>query len=460
MKDLTHGSPLKLIAGFAVSLLAANLMSQVYSLVDSMMVGRLVSTDAIGAISASSQIIGLVNSLTGGLISGCGIVLGRCFGGGDHSRLRHCMANILYLVGILSVIAVAVLLPAMRPMLIGTHTPEILLPMATDYSYIIVLSLPLALFGSAFGSAFRSLGDSRTPLLTSLIGGAANVGFNAFFIMVLRVGTAGAALGTACSYATSLLLNLLFFFKRLPLLRVRRADAGWDFRELGRLFLTGLPVGMQNSITSVSGLILQSAVNRQGVEAVTAFATSGKITGVIWTLIATFETTLIFYAAQNRGAGDLTRIRQGVRQTSYLTFGMMAVITLVVFLSGDRLFIPFVGEEPTLLAIAETYCQRQLMFFPFMVMLSMLRGAVQGMGYTFPAVACGVVELASRFVVTRLATNLDALMFAGPAAWVFTTLFLSILYPVLLRHLRRHLAMEAMAKRNMTGSGVPCAAEK
>lgn len=460
MKDLTHGSPIRLIAGFAISLLAANLMSQIYSLADSMMVGRLVSPDAIGAISASSEILGLVNSLTGGLIGGCGIVLGRYFGGGNRAALRHCMANILYLVGVISLVAVAVLLPIMHPLLIATHTPHVLIPMAIDYSYIIVFSLPVAFFGNALGSAFRSLGDSRTPLLTSLIGGAANVGFNAFFMIVLRLGISGAALGTACSYATSLLLNILFFFRRLPLLRVRCVDAGWDFRELGRLFFTGLPVGMQNSITSVSGLILQSAVNRQGVEAVTAFATSGKITGVTWTLIATLETTLIFYAAQNRGAGDLPRIRQGVRQTSYLTFGMMAVLTLLVFLSGDRLFVPFVGEDPILLSIAGTYCRRQLMFFPFMVMLSMLRGAVQGMGYTFPAVACGVVELTSRFVVTRLAKTLDGLMFAGPAAWVFTTLFLTVLYPVLLRHLRRHLAAEEAAKQHMGAREEPCVARK
>lgn len=442
MRDLTRGKPLGLIATFAVSLLAANLMSQIYSLVDSVMVGRLVAPEGIGAIDATGNIIGVASSLGGGIISGFGITLGRYWGAGQADKLRRVMANIWYLTTAMSLLLMVLVALTLRPMLRLTHVPEELLPMALDYTYIVIYSMPLSFFGGVFGTAFRSLGDSKTPLLTSLVGGAVNVGYNYLFMRVVPLGIAGAAIGTALSAGTSLLLNLFFFFRRLPMLRVRRADARPLFGEMGRLFLVGFPVGLQNSITGISGIVLQDAINRQGMAAVTGVATGNKIVGMIWVMIATLETTLIFYAAQNRGALEVGRIRQGMRQTAFVTLAMMAVITLGVNLLGKRLFVPFVGHDEALLTIAADLTRTQLWFFPFMVMLSMLRGTVQGMGYTAPAAICGVMELTARFIVSRMAKTLRTLYFAGPAAWVLTTLFLAVLYPFLLHRLNRRVADE------------------
>lgn len=442
MRDLTRGKPLGLIATFAVSLLAANLMSQIYSLVDSVMVGRLVAPEGIGAIDATGNIIGVASSLGGGIISGFGITLGRYWGAGQADKLRRVMANIWYLTTAMSLLLMVLVALTLRPMLRLTHVPEELLPMALDYTYIVIYSMPLSFFGGVFGTAFRSLGDSKTPLLTSLVGGAVNVGYNYLFMRVVPLGIAGAAIGTALSAGTSLLLNLFFFFRRLPMLRVRRADARPLFGEMGRLFLVGFPVGLQNSITGISGIVLQDAINRQGMAAVTGVATGNKIVGMIWVMIATLETTLIFYAAQNRGALEVGRIRQGMRQTAFVTLAMMAVIALGVNLLGKRLFVPFVGHDEALLTIAADLTRTQLWFFPFMVMLSMLRGTVQGMGYTAPAAICGVMELTARFIVSRMAKTLRALYFAGPAAWVLTTLFLAVLYPFLLHRLNRRVADE------------------
>lgn len=442
MRDMTQGKPLRIIFSFAVSLLAANLMTAIYSLVDSMMVGRLVASAGIGAIGATGNIIGVANSLGGGIISGFGITLGRYWGAGQKDKLRRVMANIWYLTTAMSLLLMVTVALTLRPMLRLTHVPEELLPMALDYTYIVVYSMPLSLFGGVLGTAFRSLGDSKTPLLTSLVGGAANVGYNYLFMRVIPLGIAGAAVGTALSAGTSLLLNLFFFFRRLPMLWVRRADARPLFGEMGRLFLVGFPVGLQNSITSISSIILQDAINRQGMAAVTGVATGNKIVGMIWVMIATIETTLIFFAAQNRGALEVGRIRQGMRETAFATLAMMAVITLAVDLLGERLFVPFVGHDEELLSIAADMVRTQLWFFPFMVMLSMLRGTVQGMGHTAPAAICGVMELTARFVVSRAAKTLRALYFAGPAAWVLTTLFLVALYPVLLRRLYRRVEDE------------------
>lgn len=442
MRDLTQGKPLRLISAFAVSLLAANLMSQIYNLVDSMMVGTLVAPEGIGAIGSTSSITGMASSLGGGVISGFGIVIGRHWGAGQGDKLRRTMANIWYLTGLISLVLTATIALSLRFMLRLTHVPEGLFSMALDYTYVVVFSLPLSFFSSVLGTSFRSLGDSRTPLLTSLIGGAANVGYNFFFLRIVPLGIVGAAVGTICSAATSLALNLVFFYRRLQMLHFGSADARPAPKEMGRLFLVGFPVGLQNSITSISSLILQEAVNRQGMTAVTGVATGNKLMGMIWGVIATIETTLIFFAAQNRGAGDVGRIRQGIRQTSCLTLGIMGVITLVVMLCGERLFVPFVGHDETLLSIAAELVRIQLCFFPFMVMLSMLRGTVQGMGYTAPAAICGVMELTARLVVSRVAKTLWGLYFAGPAAWVLTTLFLTVLYPFILRHLRRRVETE------------------
>ena len=456
MHDMTQGKPLRVIFSFAVSLLAANLMAAVYSLVDSVMVGRLVASEGIGAIGATASIVSTVSTFGGGIVSGCGIVLGRYWGAGQKDRLRHTMANIWYLTAVMSLILTVGFVLLLRPLLRLTHVPEELAPMALSYTYIIICTMPLSFIGNVFGTAFRSLGDSKTPLLTSLIGGAANVGYNYLFMRLIPLGIAGAAIGTACSTGTSLLLNLFFFCRRLPLLRVRRAEAGLEMREIGRLFLVGFPVGLLNSVTSISSVILQDAVNRQGSAAVTGFATGDKVVGITWTAIMTIETTLIFFDAQNRGAGNIGRIRQGLRQTSFVMLGVMAVVTLMVDLLGWRLFVPFVGQDEALLSIATEMARTQLCFFPFMVMLAMFRGTVQGMGYTAPAAICGVVELIARLIVSRVATTVRGLYFAGPAAWVLTTLFLVALYPVLLRRLYRRVEDEkrlrALSESAATGS--------
>ena len=457
MRDMTQGKPLRIIFSFAVSLLAANLMTALYSLVDSMMVGRLVASEGIGAIGATSSIVATVSTFGSGIVSGCGIMLGRYWGAGQKDRLRHTMANIWYLTAAMSLLLTLSFALTLRPLMRLTHVPEELAPMALTYTYIIICSMPLSFVGNVLGTAFRSLGDSRTPLLTSLIGGAANVGFNYIFMRVVPLGIAGAAIGTACSAGTSLVLNLIFFCRRLPLLRVRRVDAGLEMREVGRLFLVGFPVGLLNSVTSISSVILQDAINRQGMAAVTGVATGNKIMGMIWVMIATIETTLIFFAAQNRGALEVGRIRQGMRETAFATLAMMAVITLAVNLLGERLFVPFVGHDEVLLSIAADMVRTQLWFFPFMVMLSMLRGTVQGMGYTAPAAICGVMELTARFVVSRAAKTLRALYFAGPAAWVLTTLFLAVLYPFLLRRLNKRLENEKVLRA--LSLGAPAAAE-
>lgn len=439
MKDLTKGTPLKLIIGFAVSLLAANMLGQLYAFVDSIMVGRLVSSNAIGAISATNPLIGVVTTLNGGIANGFGIVLGRYFGASDTGKLRRAMANALYLTGVISGLSVAILLSSMNRLLIWSNTPAELVDMAGQYARIIILSQPVSLFGGVLGVAFRSLGDSKTPLFTSMAGGAMNVCYNFLFIAVFRCGIAGAAYGTACSCATNLLLNACFFRARLPMLRITRADAGVDLREMRRLLFTGLPIGLQSSITNIGMIILQSAVNRHGAAAVTGIATGEKIVGLIWTIILTMETSLIFYTAQNRGAGNYPRIRQGVRQIALLTFGMVALLTLGVFLGGKYLFMPFVGNDAELLDIAATFARMQLCFFPFMVLLCVLRGAVQGMGYTFSTVICGCIELGSRILIIGFAQNLETLILASPAAWILTTAFLAVLYPVLLRRLKKKL---------------------
>ena len=460
MRDLTRGKPLGLIVTFAVSLLAANLMSQIYSLVDSVMVGRLVAPEGIGAISATEGIVGVANSLGGGIVSGFGIALGRYWGAGQTDKLRRVMANIWYLTTVMSLLLMGAVALSLRPMLFLTHVPDALYPMALDYAYIVIYAMPFSFFSGVIGTAFRSLGDSRTPLLTSLVGGAVNVGYNYLFMRVIPLGIAGAAVGTACSAGTSLLLNIVFFLRRMPMLRVRRADARPLFGEMGRLFLVGFPVGLQNSITSISGIVLQDAVNRQGMAAVTGVATGNKIIGMIWVIIATLETTLIFFAAQNRGALEIGRIRQGMRQTSCLMMGLMAAITVAVDLLGERLFVPFVGHDEALLTIAADMTRTQLYFFPFMVMLSMLRGTVQGMGYTAPAAICGVMELTARFIVSRTAKTLRALYFAGPAAWVLTTLFLAVLYPFLLHRLNRRVENERALRALSPGATAPSGVEK
>lgn len=434
VKDLTRGNPTRLIISFALSIIASSALGYVYGMTDSLMVGWYVSTDALGAIGAASPFCDMIQGFVASAISGFSLLAGRIFGSGDHQRLRKLMANVIYLGGGMVLVATVICTVFCRSFVSWMNTPAGFVDLATTYLSVIMLGMPISAVSWVCGAMFRALGDSKTPLMISALCGALNVFFNFLFLAVFPMGIVGAAWGTLCASLTGAVLYLICFRRRMQMLHFGREDAGFSMPIVRQLLADGLPLGLLNSVVSIGALILQVAINGHGESVVTGINIGTKLLGIIWMIIQSFESAVVYFCAQNIGAGRADRVRGAVRRVLLICMGVGGICAALSIFFGRHFYVLYVGENEELIRYAATFIFIQVIFFPFMSMLCIWRGGLKGIGNTMPAVMCGVIELICRLAVSFLfSDNLMLLFFAGPAAWVTASIYLGISFPRALR---------------------------
>ena len=432
VRDLTKGRPTGVIASFAATMLLSSMMNYIYNFTDSLMVGWYVSPEALGAVSAVSSLSMVLNNLSTTIVSSFPILGGRFFGAGEHGQLKKMMANATYLTVIIVSVITAISLLILRPMVIWMNTPSELVDMSVAYMSIILLAKPFGAPSWLLGGMCRALGDTKTPLYVSLINGFGNVVFNFLFLVVFPMGIAGAALGTLCSAFTGSLIYLFVFKRRMQLLHFGRNEAHPSLSMMKRLLALGLPIGLESAITSVGSMMLQIAINGNGADAVTGIAVGGKILSFFWLFFSVFESALLNFSSQNIGAGEYLRVKQGIRNTLFVFLGIGAAFALLALTGIDRfVYMAFVKDNASILEISHNYYLTQIIFFPFIAMLFTWRAGLKAFGSTVPTLLCGVAELIARLLVSFFfADNLFMLFFAGPMAWVFSSVLVAILYPI------------------------------
>jgi Na+-driven multidrug efflux pump len=461
VRDLTKGGPTRLIISFACTMLLASMMNYIYNFTDSLMVGQFVNPDALGALSAASPFIMLINNLSFATLSGISIVIGQQFGAKDHNGMKRTMANAVYLTAVIIGVATVLSLIVCRPILEAMNTPDELLEMAVTYTSIIILAKPISAPSWLLSGLFRALGDAKTPVYISIINGFGNVVFNFLFLVVFPMGIAGAALGTLCASATGSLIYLIIFRRRMHLLHFGKEDAAISGEMIKRLLRIGIPLGLESSVTALSSLLLQTAVNGHGADVVTGIAIGGKPMSLFWIFFSVFESAMLAFCAQNIGAGQIERVRRGIRNTLLIYLIIGGVFFAFIISTLDQyLYMAFVGNNETILSYAHQYMMVQIAFFPCISILYAFRAGLKSFGSTVPTVLCGVIELIARVAVSVFfADNLMILFFAGPLAWLGTAIFLSVLYPIVCkRETKKILAQrtkEELLKREEIPTTLP-----
>ena len=434
-RSLTEGNPTKLITSFAFTVLLGSLMNYIYNFTDSLMVGWFVNTNALGAISAVSAPLQVLNNLSTTIISGFSIVAGHLYGAGDHTRLRSMMANAVYLTTGITLLVTIVSLILCRPLIHLVNTPEELCDMAEIYMSIIILAKPFAAPSWLLSSMFRALGDTKIQVSISMVNGFSNVVFNFLFLVVFPMGIAGAAIGTLCAATLGSINYLYFLRKKVKLLHFGKKDAKPSLVMMKRLLGISLPVGMESAVTSTGSVILQTAINGHGTAAITGVAMCGKIMNLFWLVLFAFENSLLCFCAQNFGAGKMERVRRGIKSTLLIFLGVGgAAFVSALFGLDNLMYMAFVGNDAQILSFAHQDFMTNISFFPFISVLFACRTGLKAFGSTLPTLLCGVVELIARlFVSFAFSQNLQMLFFAGPMAWVASSVFVAILFPIVAR---------------------------
>lgn len=438
-KDLTHGSPAKLILGFTLPLVAGNLFQQVYSMIDALIVGRFLGNDALAGVGSTGAVLFLFTGFIIGITAGFSVPIAHRFGASDYGELRRFTGNALWLSLVVSVILSLFTALLCRPILVITKTPDTIFAHAYGYLFPVFLGLPLLFAFNLVLSILRSLGDSRTPLLFMLLAAVLNILLDFLFIGPFGLGTAGAALATLASQGIASVGCLLVIAKHFPVLHLQRADFRLQGRYVKRLLAVGLPMGLQYTITSLGNVVLQTAINSLGTVYVTAITIGARVSNLFSCVFDAMGASMAAYGGQNMGAKKLRRIRLGLRACLIYSFVYSAAACLVCFLFGKPILTAFMDKpDPQILNSAYQYLLLTALFFNLVGFVNIFRLLIQGMGYSNLAMFAGVLEMLGRGIVGLVlvpALNFFGACFGNPAAWLLASAFLIWMYLSIMKRL-------------------------
>lgn len=436
-KDMTRGDPLKLILRFAVPLLLGNLFQQLYNMADGIIVGQSIGTDAFAAVGATGSLSFLIIGFILGCSTGFCIPISQAFGAGDEEGMHRRTANILWLGLGISAIVTALMMLTTRSLLTLMDTPENIFNDSFQYIYIIFAGIPACMFYNVQAGLMRAVGDSRSPLYFLIISCFINIILDLLFIVVLGFGVEGAAIATVISQCISGVLCFIWIAKKFPMLHPHGSEWKPDPNIIAHLLKISLPMGFQFSITAIGAVILQSAVNTLGSDIIASISASSKIQNIVFAPMETLGLTMATYCGQNLGAGRIDRIRSGMRRCILVSLSLSILCCLLVTFCGRLIALLYIKPEEIAILDNITYYLRICgIFYPPLALIFVFRNAIQGMGYSVPAMAAGLFELVARAVVALgfvRTVGFTAAVLANPMAWIAADIFLIPMYIYVIR---------------------------
>ena len=446
-KDMTKGSPMKLILGFSIPLLFGFLFQQFYSMVDTVIVGRFLGKENLAAVGSTGSVNFLIIGFCMGICSGFSIPISHKFGAGDYSGMRRVVANCVWLSIGFAVLLTIVTTLLCRPILVLMKTPDNILEAAYAYIWVIFLGIPTTFLYNMTAGVIRALGDSKTPVIFLVLSSFINIGLDLFFIINLHWGVAGAAWATVISQGVSGLCCLLFMIKKFEILRIRKEEWGFDTHLCGSLCGMGVPMGLQYSITAIGSVILQSATNTLGSDAVAAVTAAGRICNFLACPFDAMGSTMATYGGQNVGAGRLERLGTGLKSCIMLGAGYAVIALGVAVWLGRPLATLFLdADQVAIIGDVRLFLIMNTAFYFPLALVNIVRFLIQGMGFPTFAILAGVFEMIARSMAGILLVPMigyTGVCLGSPIAWLFADAFLIPAYFHVRKVLNRRLEKTA-----------------
>ena len=439
VKNMTEGKPVPLIFSFAIPLMIGNVFQQLYTVVDTMVVGKALGVSALAALGAADW----MNWMMLGITQGFGILLAQEFGAKRYDNLRRSVGNsaVLSLLSAIVLLGIGQLLA--RPVLELLNTPARILPDALLYLRIMYLGIPVVMAYNLLASILRSLGDGQTPLHAMIVAAATNIFLDLLFVLVLGFGIAGAAIATLIAQLISSLF-CLYHIRKIDILTLQKADFRPSGRLPLRLLMLGFPMAFQNAIISVGGMIVQFVVNGFGVLFIAGFTATNKLYGVLEVAATSYGYAMVTYTGQNLGAKKTDRIRKGVKSAILIALLTSLFIALLMLFFGKEILSWFISGTPEefeqTLQIAYYYLAVMSICLPILYILHITRSAIQGMGNTILPLVSGIAEFVMRAVTAVFLPMLigeHGIFYAEIMAWTGAVVILIISYFIVIRKMER-----------------------
>ena len=421
-KDMTTGKPVVLILAFAIPILAGNLIQQLYSLVDSLIVG----------VSASGWLDWAVLSIPMGLAQGFSIQAAQYFGANRPEELRRTVGQSILIAAATTVLLEIASQLLLSPVLGWMNTPAETFSLTEGYLRIIYGGLPVVMAVNVLNGFLHALGNSRTPLAALAVASVVNMVLDWFFVGTCHMGINGGACATVIAQVISTLISFRAV-RRLNILHPERKDLRPDRRMTARLIRLGVPIAFQNVIIAVGGLILQGVVNGFGFVFMAGYNAASRLQGLVEMAGASLGNAVGTFAGQNIGAGKKDRVRKGLHSSARIGAGMALVIGGFMILFGKQILGLFIRDEQALaeqvLAFGYQFLCVMAAGLPMLYLLFVYRSTLQGLGNTFIPMVSGFVELGMRVgcaLLLPLMLGVWGIYTAEIAAWAGAAVLLII----------------------------------
>ncbi|MGN1123638.1 MAG: MATE family efflux transporter [Eubacterium sp.] len=430
--NLLTGNPIKSIIMFALPIMGSSMLQYNYNLVDNIIVGRFVGTDALAAVGNVSSIGGFIIGASLGLTSGFTICVAQSFGAGRRDKMNKYAGNSIILSFVIGIIIAIVAHFISTPLLKLIDTPDDIIDMSAQYINILYCAVPIQMSLNNFNALSRAVGASKKPLYFLIVSVIVNLILDLLFVGWFKWGVVGAAFATMLSQLVAAVLSCISVMRHNAEYNITKNDLHLDLKTSLSQIKIGIPISLQFTITSIGSMILQTAVNGFGSQVIAGFTAAGRVEQLTNIPMSGLGVGTMTFVSQNYGAGNYNRIIKSVRKIFLLDILVSVICSIILISIGPSVVSLFMTEynenimfaaKRYLLAIAECYSLVAVLF--------VFRNTLQGLGFTYSNMIAGAGELLGRISVALIFTPLigfDAICYAGPVAWLLADIPLVVIY--------------------------------
>lgn len=441
---MTSGSPIKLMIPFILPLFFGNVFQQIYSMVDTIIVGRFVSVEALAALGAVGGFSFMAVGFAQGLGTGFAVPVSQRYGAGDYKGMRK-----YYSMSILSSLFIGIIISVLffvfsMPLLKLVNTPSNIIQMSNSYISVIYIGLLTAVYYNLFSAILRAVGDSRSPLLFLAVSASLNIFLDLLLVLASGWGCFGVGVATVIAQGISAVCSYIYINRKFEMFRLKKEDWKIDFKAIKRLISIGLPGAIQFSVCAVGVIIVQSVINPMGSNVVAAYSVGTKLENLYTQMFVAIGVGISTFAAQNLGAGNFLRIRKGFRASILLSAAWSLIALALAFFCSSALSNLFLGSDalPEVKENALLYVRITSYFFFPLSLIFVFRTGTQGLGSGAIPMISSITELVMRvitaFTLPRYLGYLGVCL-ASPVAWVGAAIILPICYLVKMRQIKKKL---------------------
>ena len=422
--DMLHGPLLMKILVFSLPLAASSVLQQLFNSIDVAVVGHFASSQALAAVGSNGPVISLLINLFLGVSMGANVIISNHIGQNDEEGIQSAVSTAFTTAIVSGLILMCLGVAAAKPILTIMGTPDDVLPLAATYLRIYFLGIPFFLIFNFGAAILRSMGDTKRPLYILVIAGIINTLLNLFFVIALKMSVAGVAVATGIANMVSALLIIRLLCKEKAPFKLHLNKIGVAWSELRRMLIIGIPAGLQGMVFSFSNVLLQTAINGYGSDAIAGSAAALNFEYYCYFVISAFNGAAISFIGQNYGAGNKERVRR--IYWICLTLSVVCCGTLnELFVWQRHFFLSFFSNDPNVQTYGATrmgiVLAWQFIASSYEISASSLRGMGRSMLPTILTVfgTC-LLRIVWVYVVCPIWHTYDVIMLVYPVSWCIT----------------------------------------